>query len=132
MPRPKLIETPAERKIRLQDMILLRACRNVLGISQRELAQRIGVHFTTIAKAESGHSRLIPAKMEALKAIYRDAGLVFLVGSDGVIRLEIGPKVVEMIAVDLAELYPAKPIKANVVNFHAKVSRVFHREVSHL
>ena len=114
MPRPKLIETPAERKIRLQDMILLRACRNVLGISQRELAQRIGVHFTTIAKAESGHSRLIPAKMEALKAIYRDAGLVFLVGSDGVIRLEIGPKVVEMIAADLAELYPAKPVKANV------------------
>ena len=52
--------------------------------------------------------------MEALKAIYRDAGLVFLVGSDGVIRLEIGPKVVEMIAADLAELYPVKAIKVTV------------------
>jgi len=98
MPRPKVIDTPHELFNRQREAILMRAVRSALGLSQRNLAALVGVHFTTIANLEAAHSRVKPATLEAIRRVYRDAGVVFMIGTDGAIRIEIGQQVIEELA----------------------------------
>lgn len=49
-----------ERRLIGQAVVLVRAMREVAGLSQAELAERAGMHHSVIARVESGRQRLSP------------------------------------------------------------------------
>jgi DNA-binding XRE family transcriptional regulator len=74
----RLVETSAayQEAVRLaqdQGPALVREARKRLGLTQRELAEKIGVNYTYISKIENGHSRpsrpVLAALAELLRAV---------------------------------------------------------------
>jgi hypothetical protein len=65
---------------------------------QRDLAAMVLVHFITIANIEAAHGRVKPATLHAIKQLYQQLGVVFSIGTDGAVRIEIGLKVIEFMA----------------------------------
>ena len=77
MARPKRIETPVEKVQRIRTLVLVRAVRNALGLSQRELSRILGIHFSTLARFESGHNRLKFDHIQSIFGYFKQAGVVF-------------------------------------------------------
>ena len=75
MGRPRQIETPVEKAQRIRDLILIRAARTALGLSQRDLAGKIGVHYSALARFESGHLRLKQEHIVRILDYFNQAGV---------------------------------------------------------
>jgi transcriptional regulator with XRE-family HTH domain len=95
MPRPKIIEADNERLLRCQHAIMIRAVRNGLGMSARELADLAGVHTTSILKAETNQTRIKPQTLDRIKEILRERGGHFMIGLNGTIHIEIDRYAIE-------------------------------------
>jgi len=106
MPRPRLIETPKQYYARMQDIILMRSLRSALGLSQRDLAKLLGIHFTTLAKAEKGCSRLKPVHMQAIMQIFQEAGIAFRTNRHGTLTITFDRETIDYIAQTTEDLYP--------------------------
>ena len=87
MARPKRIETPVEKVQRIRTLVLVRAVRNALGLSQRELSRILGIHFSTLARFESGHNRLKFDHIQSIFGYFKQAGVVF----DGIDKGDLRP-----------------------------------------
>ena len=77
MARPKRIETPVEKVQRVRALVLVRAARNALGLSQRDLSRILGIHFSTLARFESGHMRLKADHIQRIFDYFEQAGILF-------------------------------------------------------
>ena len=77
MGRPRHIETPVEKTQRIRDLILIRAARTALGLSQRDLARIVNLHFSALARFESGHLRLKKDHINRILAYFKQAGVSF-------------------------------------------------------
>ena len=77
MARPRQVETPTEKLQRIRNLILVRAIRTALGLSQRNLANIVGVHFSALARFESGHLRLKKDHINRILAYFKQAGVSF-------------------------------------------------------
>ena len=91
----KVFETDEERLLRCQHAIIIRAVRNALGLSARELAQLVGVHTTSILKAETNQTRIKPHTLEKIKEILRERGGHFMIGLSGNLHIEIDSRAVK-------------------------------------
>ena len=98
MARPKRIETPAERIQRIRVLILVRAIRTALGLSQRELSSIVGVHFSTLARFESGHLRLKQEHIQRILRYFEQAGISFDGMDKGDIRIQLSGEDVDHLA----------------------------------
>lgn len=58
--------------------IQCRAARGLLGITQRELAERSGVGLRTIASFETEQRTPIRANLEAIRRTFEEAGVKFI------------------------------------------------------
>jgi transcriptional regulator with XRE-family HTH domain len=54
---------------------VLKLVRKLAGMTQKELAQKIGVHDSFISKLETGTKKLIPATERKIKEAFHDAGI---------------------------------------------------------
>jgi transcriptional regulator with XRE-family HTH domain len=54
---------------------VLKLVRKLAGMTQKELAQKIGVHDSFISKLETGNKKLIPATERKIKEAFYDAGI---------------------------------------------------------
>jgi transcriptional regulator with XRE-family HTH domain len=77
MVRPKLEETPEEIRNRQRTAIIIRVLRSAMGLTQRELSERVGLSFSGIAKLEDGTMRLNTAKLNQIFAFFKEAGLSY-------------------------------------------------------
>ena len=77
MARPRQVETPTEKLQRIRNLILVRAIRTALGLSQRNLANIVGVHFSALARFESGHLRLKQEHIRRILSYFQQAGASF-------------------------------------------------------
>jgi len=75
MGRPRQIETPVEKAQRIRNLILIRAVRTALGLSQRDLAGVTGVHYSALARFESGHLRLKQEHIVRILDYFHQAGV---------------------------------------------------------
>ena len=75
MGRPRQIETPQEKAERIRYLILVRAARTALGLSQRDLARIVHLHFSALARFESGHLRLKKDHIHRMLDYFRQAGI---------------------------------------------------------
>ncbi len=68
MTRKAAILKPKDRKTSLQKMFgcLVRARRTQLGLSQEELAQKAGMHFTYVSSTERGERNISLANIAKL------------------------------------------------------------------
>ena len=85
----KVTETDQDRLLRCQHAIIIRAVRNALGMSARELGDLVGVHTTSILKAETNQTRIKPQTLEKIKDVLKSRGGNFMIGVNGNIHLEI-------------------------------------------
>lgn len=85
----KVTETDEDRLLRCQNAIIIRAVRNALGMSARELADLVGVHTTSILKVETNQTRIKPQTLDKIKEILKARGANFMIGVNGNIHLEI-------------------------------------------
>jgi transcriptional regulator with XRE-family HTH domain len=83
MARPRKIETPDEKFNRIRHLILVRAIRTALGLSQRNLSKVVGVHYSAIARFESGHLRLKHDHISRILEYFQKAGAWFEEADDG-------------------------------------------------
>ena len=77
MGRPRSVKTPADKVKRIRYLILIRAIRAALGLSQRDLASIVGVHFSALARFESGHLRLKESHILRILDYVQQAGVSF-------------------------------------------------------
>jgi len=75
MGRPRRIETPVEKARRIRDLILIRAGRTALGLSQRDLARLVNLHYSALARFESGHLRLKQDHIDRIFDYFQKAGI---------------------------------------------------------
>ena len=92
MTRPKIIDSPQQITDRKVLAVLVRTLRAALGWSQKDLAEKLGITNTAIAKVETGTIRLLPDKRERLLMIFEEAGVQFKFSPKG-ITLSIGAEV---------------------------------------
>ncbi len=62
----------------------LKAARALLGISQPELSERVGIGRSTVLRIEQGLETARPGTIETIKAWLEAQGIRFLDGADGV------------------------------------------------
>ena len=77
MGRPPRIESPVEKARRIRDLILIRAARTALGMSQRDLAGVVNLHFSALARFECGNLRLRQDHIRKIVAYFEQAGISF-------------------------------------------------------
>lgn len=99
MTRPKIIDTPEQIADRKVLAILVRTMRAMLGWSQRDLAEMLGVTHTAIAKVEIAALRLLPDRRERLIAVFEEAGVQFKFAPDG-ISISLGGEVIAKLMAD--------------------------------
>jgi transcriptional regulator with XRE-family HTH domain len=92
MTRPKIIDSPQQITDRKVLAVLVRTLRAALGWSQKDVAEKLGITNTAIAKVETGTIRLLPDKRERLIAIFQQAGVQFEFSQQG-ITVSIGTEV---------------------------------------
>ena len=90
MARPRIAETAENKAQRIRQLILVRALRTALGYSQREFARLVGVHFSALARFESGRLRLKQDHITRIMAIFEQAGITISESDRGdlIIRLQ--------------------------------------------
>lgn len=54
---------------------LLKQLRKLAGLSQKQLAKKVGVHESLICKIESGAFQMQPALRQKIKSVLRSAGI---------------------------------------------------------
>ena len=84
----------------------MRALRSALGLSQRDLAKILGIHFTTLAKAEKGSSRLKPVHMQAVMELFKETGIAFRTNRHGALTITFNRETIHHIAQTTEDLYP--------------------------
>ena len=89
MARPFHIETAVEKAQRIRNLILIRAVRTALGLSQRDLATIVGVHFSSLARFESGHMRLKQEHVGRILDYFRQAGVSFEATDQGSLNIHL-------------------------------------------
>jgi transcriptional regulator with XRE-family HTH domain len=89
MGRKKTVETNLERHQRAQHAIMLRAGRTALGLSQREFGKLVGVHYSSLARFETGQIRLKPSHIETIIAFLVNSGLNIAISKDIGITIHI-------------------------------------------
>ena len=89
MGRKKAVETSLERHQRMQHAIMLRAGRTALGLSQREFGKLVGVHYSSLARFETGQIRLKPSHIETIIAFLVNSGLNIAMSKDTGITIHI-------------------------------------------
>jgi transcriptional regulator with XRE-family HTH domain len=77
MGRPRRVENSVEKARRIRDLILIRAGRTALGMSQRDLAKVVNLHFSALARFESGHLRLKQEHIERILEYFEQAGVSY-------------------------------------------------------
>ena len=92
MARPKIIDTPEQITERKVLAILVRTLRASLGWSQNDLAQKLGLTNTAIAKVETANMRLLPENQARLLEVFEQAGAQFQFAPEGV-TVTLGGKV---------------------------------------
>jgi transcriptional regulator with XRE-family HTH domain len=75
MGRPRRIETPVEKARRIRDLILIRAGRTALGLSQRDLVRLVNLHYSALARFESGNLRLKSDHIQRILDYFQKAGI---------------------------------------------------------
>jgi transcriptional regulator with XRE-family HTH domain len=75
MGRPRRVESPGEKAQRIRDLILIRAGRTALGLSQRDLARLVNLHYSALARFESGHLRLKSDHIDRILDYFQKAGI---------------------------------------------------------
>jgi len=78
MSRPKIPETPQQAHERRAFAVLVRMFRGVVGWSQQELADQLGLSKASIAKLELGTMRFSPENNVALVRLMRNKGVKFV------------------------------------------------------
>ena len=77
MGRSRHVENSVEKIQRIRDLILIRAGRTALGLSQRELAKITDLHFSALARFESGHLRLKQDHIRRILDYFEQAGISY-------------------------------------------------------
>ena len=83
MGRNRYIETPVDKAQRIRDLILIRVARTALGLSQRELARVVNLHFSSLARFESGNLRLKKDHIQRILDYFQKAGVSHKDTDDG-------------------------------------------------
>ena len=104
MGRPRHVETPVERARRIRDLIFIRSARTALGLSQRELAQVVEVHFSALARFESGHLRLKQNHIQKILDYFQAAGISHAENAKGDLLIQLSGEGLNMLThIDPAE-----------------------------
>ena len=83
MARPKIIDSPEQITDRKVLAILVRTLRASLGWSQHDLAEKLGLTNTAIAKVETANIRLLPGNRARLLEVFEQAGAKFQFATEG-------------------------------------------------
>ena len=75
MARKKTVETPEMLRERMRYAVLIRTGRAALGLSQREFGSVVGLHYSSLARFESGQMRLKSAYITRILAFFEQSGL---------------------------------------------------------
>ena len=75
MGRRRRIETPVEKARRIRNLILIRAGRTALGLSQRDLGRLVNLHYSALAQFESGKLRLKQDHIDRILDYFQKAGI---------------------------------------------------------
>jgi transcriptional regulator with XRE-family HTH domain len=54
---------------------ILKLVRQVAGMSQRELAEKAGIHHSFISRLEAGKKRMSPVTERKIKQVFHDEGI---------------------------------------------------------
>lgn len=54
---------------------LLKQIRQLAGLSQKELAEKVSIHYSVISKIEAGSIQMKPALRQKIKSVLRSAGI---------------------------------------------------------
>ena len=94
MGRKKVVENSSEKSSRMRLAILVRACRTALGFSQREFGSLVGVHYSSLARFESGQMRLKPEHLESILNGLVNSGLHVDISDETGIKIQIPPNII--------------------------------------
>ena len=75
MGRPRTIETDEEKCARIRQLIVIRAARTALGLSQREFGELVGLHYSSLARFETGKMRLKSTHIKNIMDLLDRSGL---------------------------------------------------------
>ena len=93
MGRKKIVETGAEKSRRSHLAIIMRAGRTALGFSQREFGELVGVHYSSLARFETGQLRLKPLHIETMLNFLANSGLHIEISKENGINIQIPPHI---------------------------------------
>lgn len=93
MGRKKVVETNSEKSNRAHLAIMMRAGRTALGLSQREFGELVGVHYSSLARFETGQLRLKPLHIETMLKFLEQSGLQIEMSKDSGINIQIPPHI---------------------------------------
>ena len=93
MGRKKIVETGAEKSRRSHLAIMMRAGRTALGFSQREFGELVGVHYSSLARFETGQLRLKPLHIETMLNFLANSGLHIEISKENGINIQIPPHI---------------------------------------
>jgi transcriptional regulator with XRE-family HTH domain len=101
MARPKIIDTHEQVTDRKVLAILVRTLRASLGWSQHDLAGKLGLTNTAIAKVETANIRLLPGNKARLLEVFEQAGAKFQFSPEG-LTVSLGEEVLAKLLADEA------------------------------
>jgi transcriptional regulator with XRE-family HTH domain len=96
------LSTASEENLRLA--LMLRAARNVLGLSLKQVGEQLGVTSAGAGKWESGISPIKASVFNQLDKFYRYHGVMMEIGSNGQPSVQISEKGLALLSKD-----PKKP-----------------------
>lgn len=99
MARPKIIDTLEQATDRKVLAILVRTLRASLGWSQHDLAEKLGLTNTAIAKVETANIRLLPGNRARLLEVFEQAGVTFQFAPEG-LTVSLGGEVLANLLAD--------------------------------
>ena len=112
MGRKKIVESSAEKSRRSHLAIMMRAGRTALGFSQREFGELVGVHYSSLARFETGQLRLKPLHIETMLNFLANSGLHIEISKENGINIQIPPHI-------LGEMEAIEGIKISAASYEA-------------
>lgn len=110
MARSKIPETQELRQRRIRSLVGIRAARTALGLSQRELASIVGIHFSSLARFESGYLKLKQGHIDTLLGFFAQAGITIEDDGNADMTLTLsGNKLDEILRTDHPHEGPENP-----------------------
>ena len=89
MARPRHVETYDEKLKRIRNLIFIRSARTALGLSQRELAHIVEIHFSALARFESGQLRLKQNHIQKILDHFKAAGISYIENAQGDLLIQL-------------------------------------------